>query len=381
MKIVVTHPYCWPYVRRGSERFIAELATFLTGRGHEVITVSTKPGRGTVEQTPYGRRILHGQLWHPVMGRFRIQPLHTFLPGCLASIARIRPDVVHCLSYIDAYAANLARKLRSPHRTVYQVTGPAVPHWFPRIPPDRHMLRRAILDSFGCVAHSDFTGQIARDYYGRTPDVIPVPIDLEQFPLRPSPASGPPILLHVGSFAERRKGLRAMLRAFALVKRERPDAILRLSGHMPADVKAREIDTLPLDVRRDVEVLDVGRLGDLPRLYQEAALTILPSMWEAYGMVVVESWASGTPVVVTDHGGLPELVNDPALGRTFDPQTDEQETLNGEGLAAAILDALPLASDPQTRLRCRQRAEGYTWAQLGPRYEALYTASQGDRQM
>ncbi len=62
----------------------------------------------------------------------------------------------------------------------------------------------------------------------------------------------------------------------------------------------------------------------------------LPSMWEAFGMVVLESWASGTPVVVTRHGAFPELIADnPHLGVMFDPKTDGFETTNSEGLAEA----------------------------------------------
>lgn len=371
MRIVLTHPFCWPYVRRGSERFIAEMAKYLVGQGHEVLTVSSKPGAGRVERTEHGKRILHRQFWHPLMARARIQPAHTFAMACMASLARIDADVVHSLAYFDAWAANLLRRVRRYH-TVYQVTGPAVPHHFPRIPPDRFVLRDAIRRSDRILAHSEFTARIVREYYGREVAVIPVPIDLDAFPVRDVAACDRPILLCVASFAERRKGLRVMLRAFELLKSRLPDAVLRLSGHMPAEVRREWIDPLPEKVRRDIEVLDIGKLGDMSRLYREASLTVLPSMWEAYGMVVVESWASGTPVVVTDHGGLGELVTDPALGLRFDPQTDGQETMNAEGLAEAIVAALPLAERSDTRHRCRARAERYTWAVLGPEYEKLY---------
>ncbi len=353
---------------------MAELAGFLTARGHDVITISSKPGRATVEPTPDGLRILHRQLWLPMMGRFRLQPFHTFLPGALASLARHKVDVVHCMTYVDAFAACLLRRLGARFRLVFQVTGPAVPYWFPRIPPDRFMLRGAVAGADALVAHSEFTAAVIREHYGREPHVIPVPIELDAFPLRERPAEGPPILLHVGSFAERRKGLRVMLRAFERVLNSVPDAVLRLSGHMPDPVRQEEIEPLPRRVRQRIEVLGVGDLYDVPRLYREASLTVLPSMWEGYGMVVVESWASGTPVVVTHHGGLPELVNDPALGCTFDPGTEDQETLNCEGLAEAILKTLPLASQPETRLHGRARAEEFTWSVLGPAYERLCSA-------
>ena len=371
MRIALTHPFCWPYVRRGAERFIAEFAGYLVQRGHEVITISSKPGKSIVEATPAGRRILHRQLWTPFLSRFRITPAHAFAASLGCSLASLRVDVVHSLSYFDAWMANGLRSWKG-YRTVYQVTGPPVPHWFPRIPPDRYVIRSAIHHSDRCMVHSEFTGRILRETYGVDARVIPVPIDLNAFPQKTGSGPERATILAMASFDDRRKGLRVLIDAFRIVKRNVPEALLVLSGHMSPELRDEVIERLPTDVRTNIEVLGVGDIGGVPRLYREASLTVLPSMWEAYGMSILESWASGTPVVVTNHAGLPELVDDSTLGLTFDPLTNGQETRNAEGLAAAIVQALPLAYDPMTARRCRAKAEGYSWELLGPQYEALY---------
>jgi phosphatidylinositol alpha-mannosyltransferase len=121
-----------------------------------------------------------------------------------------------------------------------------------------------------------------------------------------------------------------------------------------------------------VDILGPGNIEDLPKLFREASLTVLPSMWEAYGMVVVESWACGTPVVVTDHAGLAELVTCRSLGAKFDPAGDGIETTNDEGLAEAISSALEMATCPQARVACRKRAESLTWEAIGPQYEEVW---------
>ncbi len=370
MRIALTHPSCWPYVRRGAERFVDELACYLTRRGHDVITISAKPGAGVVERTPNGRRILHRQLWIPPMSRVRITPSHTFPLGLARTLMSLNVDVVQSLAYFDACTANLLRRIKG-FRTVYQVIGPPVPYWFPRIPPDRFALRRAILDSNGCMAHSEFTRRIIHESYGVDAKVIPVPIDLGTFSPKTDTGPDPPIIVSMASFDDRRKGLRVLVDAFRIVRDRVPGAVLKLSGHLSPALREKVIDPLPDAVREGVEVLGVGQLGDLPRLYREASLTVLPSMWEVYGMTIVESWASGTPVVVTDHGGPSELVDDPALGCVFDPQTDGHETRNAEGLADAIAKALPLADDPATATRCRAKAERFEWDRVGPEYEKL----------
>ncbi|MCP4589405.1 MAG: glycosyltransferase family 4 protein [bacterium] len=372
MRIALTNPFCWPYVRRGNERIVAELAQYLVERGHEVVTVSGKPGRSIVETTSAGRRILQRYLWIPQLDRLRISPAHTFALGLCRALLSLDVDVVHSLSYVDSWTANHLRRWRG-FRTVFQVTGPPVPHWFPRLPPSRYVLRRAIQQTDQCTVLTEFTARIVRSAYGVEAKVVPVAIDPDAFPLKAGPGPERPTILSVASFDERRKGLRALVEAFQIVKRMRSDAVLLLSGHMPAQVQSEIIEPLPDAIRADIQVLDLGKLEDLPRLYREASVTALPSMWEAYGMVLVESWASGTPVVVTDHGGPAELLNDPALGRKFDPMTDGQETRNAEGLAISIIEALELASDPATAQRCRDRAAEFSWDRLGPVYEGLYT--------
>jgi phosphatidylinositol alpha-mannosyltransferase len=371
MKIVLTHPFCWPYVRRGAERFISELARYLTGKGHEVVTVSTKPGRGQEELTDGGRRILHRQIWTPAMASLRVQPAHMFFFSSLRSLVDLPADVVHSLYFVDSSASILTRTWKK-HRTVFQITGPPIPYFFPRLPPDRWLLRQAVLRANRVVVHSEFARQIVKEHYGREPEVIPVPVDVAAFPLGCGSEGGPPTILSVASFDDPRKGLRVLVEAFEYVKRDYPDARLRLSGELSPEVRDRVLNGLPATVRAGVEHLGVGRLEDVSRLYREASITVLPSMWEAYGMVVLESWASGTPVVVTDHGGLSELVRGSGLGVVFDPETKNMETRNARGLAEAIVQGLELSRKSESRVNCRKAAERFSWGVLGPAYERLY---------
>jgi phosphatidylinositol alpha-mannosyltransferase len=374
MRILLSHPYCWPYVRRGSERYIDELARYLIQRGHEVVTLSSKRGRGRVEETPAGRRILLPQLWLPPMAKLRIQPTHTFAATSFVSFARLEADAVHSLYFTDAFSASLARPV-GRYRTVFQLTGAPLPWHFPRLPPDRWMLEQAIQRADRVMVHSRFTWELVRRHYGvDRAVVIPVPINLDSFPLHDRSRRDALTILSVASFDEPRKGLRVLLEAFAEVHRKVPEARLKLCGQLSERTRAAFIEPLPDEVRAKIEVLGVGRLDELPRIYGGADVTVLPSMWEAYGMAVVESWACGTPVVVADHGGLRELVDADTLGFRFDPSTDGHEAQNPDGLAEAILRCWELSRDPQTPARCRARAERFSWSRLGPEVEALYAA-------
>ena len=90
-------------------------------------------------------------------------------------------------------------------------------------------------------------------------------------------------------------------------------------------------------------------------------------------MVVIESMASGTPVVGTRDGALPELIHNDTVGRLFDPgPANGAEPVNAPGLAQALLECLELSRRPETALRCRERAEEFGWDRIGPVFEDLY---------
>jgi glycosyltransferase involved in cell wall biosynthesis len=373
MKVVLSHPYCWPYVRRGAERAIAELGQYFARCGWDVTTVSSKPGKGSVEYGNEGRRILYRQYWTPVLSRLRIEPAHTFLLASLHSFTSLDPDVVYSMFFIDSWAATLVSK-RKHYRTIFQITGPPVPHFLPRVPPYRWMMREAVHGAHRCAVYSEYTRRIVQEYYGVDPTLTPVPIDLKRFPLGNGARHARPVILSVACFDERRKGLRVLVRAFERVRETVPDALLWLSGQMSNETRKEVLGSLPDRISSSIEVLGVGSLDDLPALYATAHLTVLASMHEAYGMVVIESWACGTPVVVTNHGGLPELLTDPSTGLCFDPLTEGYETSNFDGLAEAIVQGLKLSDRQDVRPRCRRRAETYDWSVLGPRYEELFRA-------
>jgi len=372
VRILLTHPYCWPYVRRGAERNMWELGRYLTRRGHDVVVVSSRPGAGTVEVGESGTRILHGELWAPWMSRLRVQPYHTYSLRCLGSLLSHDADVVHSLHFTDGFAASLARHVRR-RRTVLQMFGAPLPSVHYRfVPPERLMIRSALAGADRLVACSAFIRDLFRTHYSLDPPVIYPPVNVDSFPLGAGPPEGRPTFLSLADFDVRRKGVRVLVQAFALVKRNVPEARLRLSGKMSEATRTEVFRDVPQAVRADIELLGLGAPEDLPRQYAEASVTVLASMWEPSGGVILESLAAGTPVAVTNHGGLPEFVH-PGVGRLFDPGSQGEEATNAEGLAQALLEGLTLSGQPGVRERCRKHAESHSWEAVGPRIEELYS--------
>lgn len=374
MKIVLTHPFCWPYVRRGSERNLDNVARYLVSRGHDVTTVSSHPERQMTEVNLSGTRILNRPCRFPAMGRVHIEETHTFFFPAFHRLWSLNPDVVHSFFFTDALAAACARRDRK-YRTVFQMNGIALPGIScRRFPPEAWMWRQALNRVDDRIVCSQFIGDLLRRYYGCNCHVIYPPVELDDFPLGQGPADGRPTILSAADFTVPRKGVRVLIAAFCLLKQAVPDAVLKLSGRMPDSLQREVLRNVSERVLRDIQILGLGKAGDVPELYRQASVMALPSMWEPSGGAMLEAWASGCPVVVTNHGGLPEFVN-PDVGVLFEPMSEGQETQNATGLAEALIQGLYLSRSPGIRERCRAHVQQYSTQHIGPILEKFYAGA------
>jgi glycosyltransferase involved in cell wall biosynthesis len=115
-----------------------------------------------------------------------------------------------------------------------------------------------------------------------------------------------------------------------------------------------------------VDLLGAGTPEDIPRRYRDATLTVLPAVHEAFGLSLVESLASGTPVVCTRDGGMVDIVDRPEVGRTF-------ARGDVDGLTDALLAVIDLAAEPATAVTCSEHARRWDWSSsVGPLHEDLY---------
>jgi glycosyltransferase involved in cell wall biosynthesis len=371
VKIAYTHPYCWPFVRRGNERTLDVMARHFTAQGHDVTTVSTRAGPREIEHGPAGTRILAPPLSLPGMSLLHVDPTHTFLLVALRELRLLDVDVVHSLLMPDALAAGWLAARRG-FASVFQMNGVGLPGIScRRFPPEAAMYRRVLRSADALISCSEFVRALVLEHYYVDSLVIPPMVDVAAFACRSVRGPGRPYLLAAGDFTVPRKGIRALLEAFPLVKRSRPELELKLSGRLPERLVAELVQEMPPVIRDDVLILGLGQPADLPPLYAGAALLVLPAMGEPSGTVLMEAWAAGTPVVATRHGGIPEFV-DASVGVLFEPGGNGHETRNADGLAEAIERGLRLAADPRTAEACRRHAHRFSSETIGPRIEAVY---------
>jgi hypothetical protein len=105
MRIAITHPTTFDRVRRGTERFVHELAAYMAGRGHSVRVIACKPGAWEESVLEGYVQDSHRRLWHPALGKFGVLEAHAFLITSMRELLSHQFDVVQCCSFTDAFAA------------------------------------------------------------------------------------------------------------------------------------------------------------------------------------------------------------------------------------------------------------------------------------
>jgi L-malate glycosyltransferase len=137
-----------------------------------------------------------------------------------------------------------------------------------------------------------------------------------------------PLLVHVAQITPW-KGQDTSIRALAELRRQGVDAHLLVVGEIAFAAKTVRFDNAAFlrELHRLVDELAVGDavhfLGsrdDVPGILRAADLSLLPSWYEPFANVMLESMAMGTPLLGTEVGGAPELVVDRVSGRLLPPR-------------------------------------------------------------
>jgi glycosyltransferase involved in cell wall biosynthesis len=140
-------------------------------------------------------------------------------------------------------------------------------------------------------------------------DVVPFGVDLQLFTPGEATARQCPDPYRVGFFKGFRQvyGPTVLVRAIPLVLNELPDPRFDLVGDGP---QLSECQTLAETLGVDSSVQWIPRQphNDIPRLLTRWDLTVIASVYEAFGVAALESSAMGVPVVATDVGGLRDTV-------------------------------------------------------------------------
>ena len=129
-----------------------------------------------------------------------------------------------------------------------------------------------------------------------------------------------------------RKGLNYLIDAIPIVLKEIPSTQFIVVGKGPEKAKL-ENKIKDLGIEKNVKLVGFVPDSELPQYYASCRLFVLHSLYEAFGIVLLEAMASGKPIISTEVGGIPEVVINGKTGILIPPR-------NATKLATAIIKLL-----------------------------------------
>jgi alpha-1,3-rhamnosyl/mannosyltransferase len=203
--------------------------------------------------------------------------------------------------------------------------------------------------------------------------VVPLGVDEAQFSRDDPGSTGElpagvrtPFLLHVGDLHERRN-LQVVVEAMAIARRQgliEPELSLVLAG-VDRGLGAAISEMASRAGLAEI-VVQLGAVTEpqLRMLYRQATALVYPSLYEGFGLPVLEAMASGTPVLGSRSSSIPEVLGD--AGVLLDP-------LDAAAWADAIVRIVyDEAERARMRAAGRHRAAGFTWERTARETLAVY---------
>jgi len=379
MKIGIT---CYP-TYGGSGAVATELGIELARRGHEVHFI-------TYESPFRLRGYTKGVQFHQVETRINRYPLFEYFPYSLAlaskqaEVARLHQlDVLHVHYAIPhattAYLAREMLKRELPLKIITTLHGTDITlvgqessffditrfsiEQSDMVSAVSAYLRDETYRAFGCV-NCDLK-------------VIPNFVNLDEY----HPAASEDerevrgrlapedhkVLMHVSNFREVKR-VKDVVRVFARVRRAMP-ATLVMIGDGP-DRPEAEREARELEVLDDVRFL--GRLDQVAPMLRACDLFLLPSQSESFGLAALEAMACGAPVVASNAGGLPEVIEDGATG-ILEPVGSVEAM--GRRAVELLRDAERHGAMSRAAIAT---ARSYSADRIVPMYEELYREVRGE---
>lgn len=338
MKILSVATFAHPEAFGGAERVVSTVAAGLAARGHDVTLLTSRLEGAPQQELRAGVRVVrydidrsstpafYRSVWRGVRAALRLgigagaDVMHVHQVA--SAVAAVTPGAWARRPTLFSFYAPYHLEYLARHRDGHaRGTAPWPQRAVARVL--RHADRRLLSRSQAVVVLSRFSlaqvAELCPQAVARTV-VAPAGVDLERF----RPAGTPherassraavgledddvPWLLTVRRLVPR-MGIGDLLEACALLVRRGVRFRLAIAGdgEQRADLEART-EALGLGAR----VRFLGRVGDdrLGDLYRAASLFVLPTRsLEGFGMVTAEALASGLPVVATDVGATPEVL-------------------------------------------------------------------------
>lgn len=350
-KLLIAASY-YPPAIGGLERYASEMAKVAQQANYEVVVVCSGEGKSIVKESSDGVSIYR----LPTQFKLLNTPINLRWYGMIRNIiADEAPDIINVhmpvpfLADLAVLAAKNIPSIVTYHSGSMKKRNLGADRlidfyeWF--------ILPITLRKANRIISSSEFVrNTFLKRYQSKSVSISPG-VDVSKFTRRSTPPDDNKIIF-VGNFSYTWKGLDYLREAIKLL----PFAHLVVVG-----------TGTPIACLR-TEYLGVLQGDELVKEIQSSRILVLPSInnAESFGMVLIEAMACGVPVIGSNIGGIPDVINDQEDGLLVEPR-------NVSSLVTALTRLIedPLLADHLSETAFRKVVNGYTWRVQGAMYLAL----------
>ncbi|RRR74945.1 MAG: glycosyltransferase family 1 protein [Candidatus Viridilinea halotolerans] len=379
-----------PHIVGGLGRHVAELVPALAGHDVRVTVIAPRLREGALAEVCDGvevRRINAPDMPWADYPSFVSATNHVLAQAACALREELGPfDLIHAHDWLATEAAaTLKHQWRIPLVATIHATergrGRGMLHG-PAAQRINELEWRLAYEAWRVIVCSHFMAQQLGDYF-QTPldkiDVVPNGVNIGGTPFRDADhwlsfrrryvADDERMVFHVGRIVYE-KGLHVLLDAWPIVT-SRIRARLVIAG-MGETLDALKAQAAALGIAAQVDFAGFIANEDRDRLYHAADLAIFPSLYEPFGIVALEALANACPVIVSNAGGLAEVVQHGVTGLVVPADSPR-------ALADAITAALSRPDMARSRAAAalREVREYYTWPRIAHATKTVYEQVMG----
>jgi len=363
----------------GMNVYIVELARQLGRRGH-LVDIYTRVHQPRHEQIlSLGQNV---RLIHLKTGSNEEIPkidIYSYLQNFTCEVENFRKfenshyDLIHSHYWLSGLVGKqLQTSWHLPHVVMFHTLG-AIKNSI-GIGKDEPELRIAgeqeVVDNCQCIIAATETEK--RDliqHYSASPQkiaIVPCGVNLNLFkPINKEIArkelnlDGEKVILFIGRI-EPLKGIDQMLRALTYITDKETLRVMIVGGdeHSQDVVHALQKMARELHIEEHVSFIGLAAQERLPLFYSAADICVIPSYYESFGMVALESLACGTPLVATDVGAMRHIIRSNEAGRIAIDNSPRQ-------LASKISELLSQTKNQEQHIKTRRAlAAEFSWVHI-----------------
>ena len=363
MKILFLSELFWPYIG-GAERLASELIMDLHKQGHQLLVITSHDQLKLPDQDNYHGIPIQRLAFRESLKNGKINAIVTLRKQFKKMVENFEPDLIHLyqLGTSVFYQLDTLRKHSAPLVvTLHNDLRPS------QIAEENSIFLQTFkIANWVCSCSQSALDQVLKlePALGARSSLIYNGFNIPECSTTPFPAESMRLLCLGRAVYD--KGFDLAILAIKAIVDRFPDVHLTIAGDGPERTQLEEL-TARLNLAENVDFMGLVAPENVPALFKNTAIVLMPSRREGLPVVALEAACAGRPIIAARTGGLAEFVVDKTTGLLIDRENSDQ--LSKSLIRLLTKPALAEQMGIAARLRVREQ---FSWQSYLDAHLSLY---------